>query len=88
MLGFMQEMVEAEPKIFKKYVDTVMEMMKNIVFDASKEQGLKEQAIEIIINILERIPSIFKNHENKLKSILEMIISTMVFLIKVGFNGF
>lgn len=53
--------------------------MSSIVYDKRiEESSLKETATEVLVLILERLPSIGKNNKNILKNIIEMIFFNMV----------
>ena len=79
MLACLQEMIEAEPKFFKSSFNMLFDLTKQIVFDSLKDQSLKELATEIIVTFVERIPSLIRSQEPKIKILLEMIVYHMVY---------
>ena len=75
-------MIEAEPKCFKPHFNALFDFTKHLVFDAFKELSIKEKATEVMVTLVERVPSQIKPHEAKIKTLLEMIVYFMVpFLI-------
>ena len=54
-------------------------MLSTVVFDTNIDDSmLKETATEILILVLERIPSLGKLNKNTLNGVLEMIFFNMV----------
>lgn len=72
-------MAETEPKFFKKKFNMLFEAMYKITFEKNiDDSGIKRIATEIIISIGERIPSVFKNNNDALSRLIEMVFYHMV----------
>lgn len=79
VLSSFADIADAEPKFFKKDFKLVQQMMAAVVYDKDiDDSNLKETATEVLILILERIPSISKNDQAVLSSTVEMIFYNMV----------
>jgi hypothetical protein len=82
VLSSFADIADAEPKFFKKDFKLVQQMMAAVVYDKDiDDSNLKETATEVLILILERIPSICKNDQAVLSSTVEMIFYNMVIYI-------
>ena len=79
ILNCFADISECEPKFFKKDFNMLFQMLSAVVFDKNIDESmLKETATEIMILILERIPSLGKQNKDTLNGILEMIFFNMV----------
>lgn len=79
VLSAFADIADSEPKFFKKQFENVVQLMSAIVYDKNiDESSLKETATEVLVLILERLPSIGKNNQAVLKTIIEMIFFNMV----------
>eukprot|EP00331_Platyophrya_macrostoma_P022094 CAMPEP_0176443770 /NCGR_PEP_ID=MMETSP0127-20121128/22638_1 /TAXON_ID=938130 /ORGANISM="Platyophrya macrostoma, Strain WH" /LENGTH=1003 /DNA_ID=CAMNT_0017829097 /DNA_START=385 /DNA_END=3396 /DNA_ORIENTATION=+ len=78
-LSSIVDLVESEPKFFKKNFDYLFQSMKKICSakDLSVD-GIKQMAIQIIVSMIERLPTIFKENHNLIKDFLEMTFAYMI----------
>jgi len=78
-LSVLEDISEAEPKFFKKSFPAVFEFLYKVTFDKNlAETGVKKIAIEIAVNIGERIPSLYRNNNALLSQLIEMIFCHMI----------
>lgn len=79
VLSAFADIADAEPKFFKKDFKLLLDMMNALVYDKNiDENSLKETATEVVLLIVERVPSICKKDTNLLKKTVEMIFYNMV----------
>lgn len=73
------DIVETEPKFFKKNFNLLFEAMFKITFDKSLDDtGVKKMATEILICYIERLPKDIRSSKEQLKRLLEMIFYHMI----------
>jgi len=80
-LSTLADIAEAEPKFFKENFNITFEFIKWVVYDKEIDDiALKEIAVNFIITIIERIPSIAKKEKDrtKLKEIVNMLFHGMI----------
>jgi hypothetical protein len=74
------DIAEAEPKFFKAKFDLVFQFVHQISNDKDIDDfSLKEIAINFIITIVERVPSLVKKDKEKLKGIVIFLFQQMVY---------
>lgn len=79
VLSEFTDIVECEPKLFKAHFEKLHSMMSSLVYDKDiDEKSLKESATEILIIIIERYPSIYKQKLDLLPKIIQMVFYNMV----------
>lgn len=65
------DIAEAEPKFFKKSFEVMTKAFSELVYNKNvDDQNLKETASEVLILVLERLPSIAKNNKDLLSQVL------------------
>mmetsp|Transcript_71880 Transcript_71880/g.83546 ORF Transcript_71880/g.83546 Transcript_71880/m.83546 type:complete len:1110 (+) Transcript_71880:60-3389(+) len=73
------DIIESEYKFFKKHFDLLFKSMQKIISVKNiEEEGIKELAIQILYSYLERNPRMFKDNEQYIKDLLEMIFVVMI----------
>jgi len=79
VLSGFADMAEAEPKFFKKNFEMLTKAMSGFVYDKNvDDQNLKESATEVLVLVLERIPSLGKNNKELLSQVIQMVFYNMV----------
>lgn len=78
-LTHISDISEGEPKFFKKHFNYLYEAVVAISFNKDiEDQGIKKMALEIIVSVVERIPSLVKKNKEILSKIIEMIFFQMI----------
>lgn len=78
-LQVLVDLAETEPKFFKAHFKETFTLMHKIVFNKSiTDEGIKKIATEIMITIGERIPKLYKDNQQQLQQLLEMIFMHMI----------
>lgn len=73
------DIAEAEPKFFKKSFEVMTKAFSEFVYNKNvDDQNLKESASEVLILVLERLPSLAKNNKELLGQVLQIIFYNMV----------
>jgi hypothetical protein len=79
VLSSLADIAEAEPKIFKKQFELLTKALSEFVYSKKiDDQNLKESASEVLILILERLPSIGKTNSAILGQVIQIIFYNMV----------
>lgn len=79
ILSAFSDIADSEPKFFKNQIQEVTNLIKTIVYNKNiDDNNLKETATEILVLILERVPSIGKTKSNILNDLIQLIFFNMV----------
>lgn len=70
--------IEIEPKVFKKTFNELNELIQNIVKAKNIELGVKRMAIEVLITFSGRYPVCYRQSKEKLVGLIEMIFFYMI----------
>ena len=75
----MIDLVEQEPRFFKKYFSHLFQAMQKICGVKNiEDEGLKQMAIQVICCFAEREPKVFEDDTKLLRDYLEMILAYMI----------
>lgn len=77
-LGSFAEIIETEPKFFKKDVDNFFDLLIKIRNVKDLDHGVKDQCLEITTSFCQRFPEILKSSQERLKKIVEMVFTHMM----------
>jgi hypothetical protein len=77
-LSTFAEIIETEPKFFKKDVDSFFELLVKIRNVKDVDHGIKDQCVEIVTSFCQRFPETLKSNQERLKKIVEMIFTHMM----------
>lgn len=78
VMNVLADISETEPRYLKKHFNELLASMTTIRNTKDIENGLKDQAIEIVVTISERYPEMVKKNLATLNNILELIFSHMI----------
>lgn len=80
-LSMFTDISEAEPKFFKKHFQETFDTMYIISINKNiEESGIKKMATELIVSIVERLPSLIRKNPDNLRKLFEMIFSQMILI--------
>lgn len=79
-MGCIIDIVESEPRFFKKNFQYLFKTVQKICgVKEVEDDGIKQMAIQVLVSMMERIPKIFKeNQQTYLKDFLEMTFAYMI----------
>lgn len=78
-LTVVSDIIDSEPKFFKKYFNELFLAMYKIVFEKKiEDSGVKRMATESLVTYIERLPKSIRDQKDKLKTLLEMIFFHMI----------
>ncbi|CAD8204866.1 unnamed protein product [Paramecium octaurelia] len=72
------EIVDAEPKFFRKQINVFFNGIAAIFRESQIEQGLKRIGTETLISLAEKFPRVFKQDKQYLSQLVEMIFFHMI----------
>ena len=75
----MEDLVQVEPKVFRRYVRQYFDTIKAVV--ESKDVGisaLKDTGLKTLTILAQRIPVIFKDNSNLLRELFEVYFTHMI----------
>ena len=74
-----EEVVESEPKIFKKYLKELFDTLKAINQKSDiSVSGLRDTALKILTVIVQRLPNVISKNIQMLKDLFEVYFTYMV----------
>lgn len=77
-LEVLAEMIEIEPKFFKKKFKELNELLQNIFKIKNLESGVKRMTTEILVDYAEKYPALYRKKKDVLTNVIEMIFHHMV----------
>lgn len=77
-LEVLSEMIDIEPKFFKKKFKELNELLQNIFKIKNLESGVKRMATEILVDYAEKYPALYRKKKDVLTNVIEMIFHHMV----------
>lgn len=77
-LSTLSEMLEVEPKFFRKTFKELVELLTRIFKIPNIEPGVRRMTTEILVDFAEKSPSIFRKRPEALKSTIEMVFYHMI----------
>ena len=72
-LDSLNDLSEYEPKILRKSFSDIFILMGKIIEDKEIDDNLREIAYELLINLIENMPKLMKNDEEKLSSLIQSL---------------
>ena len=76
-MAHISDVIEGEPKLFRKHFRTLFDMVK-IILQKDVTSGLKEGALEALVMFCEKSPKLITRKPEIIKEIYETIFSFMV----------
>lgn len=77
-LESLSEMLEVEPKFFRKTFKELVELLTRIFKIPNIEPGVRRMTTEILVDFAEKSPAIFRKRPEALKSTIEMVFYHMI----------
>lgn len=77
-MGDLEEVIEVEAKIFKKYLREFFETIKAINQKKLTIPGLKDTGLKILTMLAQRSPSFYQNNSSLLKELFEEYFRRMI----------
>jgi hypothetical protein len=77
-LEVLSEMIDIEPKFFKKNFKELNELLQNIFKIKNLESGVRRMATEMLVDYAEKYPALFRKKKDVLTNLIEMIFHHMV----------
>jgi len=77
-LADLEEVVEVEAKVFKKYLREFFETIKSINQKKLTQEGLKDTALKILTMLAQRSPSFYSKNTTLLKELFEEYFRRMI----------
>jgi hypothetical protein len=77
-LEVLSEMLEVEPKFFRKTFKELVELLTRIFKIPNIEGGVRRMTTEILVDFAEKSPALFRKKKEALKSTIEMIFYHMI----------
>lgn len=74
----LSEIIDADPKFFKKKLKELNELLQNIFKMPDIENGVKRMATEMLVDYAEKYPALFRKKKDILHNVIEMIFYHMV----------
>ena len=72
-LDSLNDLSEYEPKILRKSFSDIFILMGKIIEDKEIDDNLREIAYELLINLIENMPKLMKNDEEKLSNLIQSL---------------
>ncbi len=72
-LDSLNDLSECEPKILRKSFSDIFILMGKIIEDKEIDDNLREIAYELLINLIENMPKLMKNDEEKLSNLIQSL---------------
>ena len=72
-LDSLNDLSEYEPKISRKSFSDIFILMGKIIEDKEIDDNLREIAYELLINLIENMPKLMKNDEEKLSNLIQSL---------------
>ena len=72
-LDSLNDLSEYEPKILRKSFSDIFILMGKIIEDKEIDDNLREISYELLINLIENMPKLMKNDEEKLSSLIQSL---------------
>lgn len=77
-LEALSEMLETEPRFFKKNFKDLTKLLTEIFKMPDIEPGVKRMATEILVDYSEKSPALFRKNKDSLQETIEMVFTHMV----------
>ena len=78
-MGILMDIVDTEPKFFKKnFLQFFQTMQKISQVKNVDDDGIKQLAVDLIVSVVEKLTSLLRTNESLLKEVLEVIFAYMV----------
>ena len=77
-LSALSEMLEIEPKFFRKTFKELVELLTRIFRLKDIEGGVRRMTTEILVDFAEKSPTLFRKKPEALKSTIEMVFYHMI----------
>jgi hypothetical protein len=77
-LEALSEMLETEPRFFKKNFKELVELLTRVFRIPNIEGGVRRMATEILVDYAEKSPALFRKRKEALESTIEMIFFHMI----------
>lgn len=74
----LEEVIEVEAKVFKKYLREFFETVKTINQKKLTQEGLKDTGLKILTMLAQRSPSFYANNTSLLKELFEEYFRRMI----------
>ena len=77
-LEALSDMLEVEPKFFKKTFKELVELFSRIFKIPNLESGVRRMVTETFVDYAEKFPALFRKRKEALKAVIEMVFFHMV----------
>eukprot|EP00871_Galdieria_phlegrea_P002659 jgi/Galph1/3394/GphlegSOOS_G2049.1 len=72
------EVTDSESKYFKKFVAPYGEFMAKLASESSLDEGIRQEALEFLVSISEKLPNVCKKTRNFVSNVFQVSLSMML----------